>query len=135
MEQMDQGYVYTNENCIGCNRCISACSCIGANISKITDGKNRIEVDATKCIACGACIHVCEHNARDYMDDTEVFFEDLKRGEAISILLAPSFNLNYPDEYAEILGILHTLGLKQILDVSLGADIIKRLLGLLYTLR
>lgn len=23
--------VYTNENCVGCNKCISACSCIGAN--------------------------------------------------------------------------------------------------------
>ena len=75
--------VYTNDNCVGCNKCIRACSAMGANISTEPDenGNSRIEVDGSKCIACGACFDVCEHAAREYYDDTERFFEDLKKGE------------------------------------------------------
>lgn len=116
--------VLTNENCIGCNKCIGACSCEGANVA-VTDpnGRNRIEVDGTRCIACGACFDVCEHHAREFRDDTEKFFEDLKRGEKISILLAPAFQANYPAEYEQTLGILKELGVGHILSVSFGADI------------
>ena len=71
--------VKTNENCIGCNKCIKACSCIGANIAAEEEGRNIIQVDPKKCIACGACIDACEHGAREYVDDVDVFFEDLRR--------------------------------------------------------
>lgn len=37
--------VFTNEKCIGCNKCIHVCSCMGANIFVVQNGKNRIEVD------------------------------------------------------------------------------------------
>ena len=70
--------VFTNDNCIGCNKCISVCSCMGACVSHVVDGTNRIDVDSDKCIACGACFDVCEHHAREFADDTERFFEDLK---------------------------------------------------------
>ena len=70
--------VKTNEKCIGCNRCIRACSCTGANIAVERDRVNVIEVDPKKCIACGACLHACEHDAREYVDDVEQFFADLK---------------------------------------------------------
>ena len=36
------GYVYTNENCIGCNRCISVCPILTANQAVVVDGKSRI---------------------------------------------------------------------------------------------
>ena len=120
---MNNSLVYTNENCIGCNKCISACSCVGANISVVKDGNTRVEVDGEKCIACGACFDVCEHHARQFMDDTERFFEDLKRGEKISILLAPAFKANYPKEYETVLGGLKAMGVNRILSVSFGADI------------
>lgn len=29
---MSEGLVYTNANCVGCNKCINACSCMGAYI-------------------------------------------------------------------------------------------------------
>ncbi len=115
--------VFTNENCIGCNKCISACSCNGANVATCKDGNNKIEVDPNKCIACGACFDVCEHNAREYNDDTERFFADLKRGEKISILLAPAFMANYPREYSQILGGLKMCGVNRIISISFGADI------------
>ena len=115
--------VFTNDNCIGCNKCISVCSCIGACVSHVVDGKNRIDVDGDKCIACGACFDVCEHDAREYNDDTERFFEDLKRGEPISLLIAPAFKANYPKEYESVLGGLKQMGVRHLISVSFGADI------------
>lgn len=115
--------VFTNENCVGCNKCISACSCLGANLQVEEDGKSRIEVDGDRCIACGACFDVCKHNAREFNDDTERFFEDLARGEHISILVAPAFKANYPDEYERVLGGLKKAGVNRIISISFGADI------------
>lgn len=122
---MKKGLVYTNSNCIGCNKCIRACSCIGACVSTRPDenGISRIEVDGSLCVACGACFDVCEHEARAFRDDTDKFFEDLAKGEKISILIAPSFLANYPDRYPEILGGLKTLGVNRMISVSFGADI------------
>ncbi len=117
------GLVKTNENCIGCNRCIRACSCTGANIAVEKERGNIIEVNPDKCIACGACIDACEHNAREYVDDVERFFEDLKRGANISVLIAPAFLANYPGEYEKYLGMLKKLGVNRFISVSFGADI------------
>ena len=40
--KMNEGLIYTNDNCIGCNHCISGCPVLGANIS-VTEGEtNRI---------------------------------------------------------------------------------------------
>ena len=88
--------VRTNDNCIGCNRCIRACSSMGANVAVERGRGNIIDVDPVKCIACGACLDVCEHHAREYVDDVDKFFEDLKRGEKISVLIAPAFLATIP---------------------------------------
>ena len=84
---------------------------------------NVIDVDPDKCIACGACLDVCEHNAREYVDDTDDFFNDLGKGERISVLIAPAFLANYPREYERILGMLKKLGVNRFISVSFGADI------------
>ncbi len=118
-----EGLVFTNEKCIGCNKCISVCSCLGANISKQEDSVSKIMVDGTKCVACGACFDVCKHHARAYKDDTERFFEDLGKGERISILIAPALRANYPKEYETILGALKQNGVNRMINVSFGADI------------
>ena len=125
MKSITNGLVYTNDKCIGCNKCIRACSCIGACVSTEPDekGNSRIMVDGNRCVSCGACFDVCEHNARDFRDDTERFFEDLKNGEKISLLVAPAFPANYPDSYAKIFGSLKNLGVNRIISVSFGADI------------
>lgn len=116
--------IYTNDYCQGCNRCISACPVLIANWS-VEDGKGsqRIEVHGENCIQCGACLHSCEHNAREYHDDTERFFNDLRNGERISALIAPSFQANYPDVYGIVLGGLKHFGVRRLINVSFGADI------------
>ena len=120
-----ESLVFTNNNCVGCNKCIKVCSAMGACISSQPDetGASRIEVDPNKCIACGACFEACEHGAREYNDDTERFFADLAKGEKISVLIAPAFLANYPREYESVLGGLRKCGANRFISVSFGADI------------
>ncbi len=120
-----KGLVFTNDNCVGCNKCIATCSCIGACVSTEADesGNSRIVVDPERCIACGACFDACEHKAREFADDTKAFFDDLSKGENISILIAPAFRANYPEEYGTVLGVLKSLGVKRMINVAFGADI------------
>ena len=89
--QKEDSLVFTNDNCVGCNKCISVCPVLTANHAVIENGENRIVVDGKQCVACGACFDACAHEARSFNDDTERFFEDLKKGEKISLLLAPAF--------------------------------------------
>lgn len=124
MSKLSNGLVYTNDKCVACNKCISVCPVPGANHAIIdTNGNASIEVNGDACIACGACFDACKHGARSYNDDTERFFEDLKKGTRISLLIAPAFMANYPDEYEKYLGILKEAGANRIISVSFGADI------------
>lgn len=120
---MSSNLIYTNEKCVGCNRCISVCPVITANVSTIRDGAQRIEVNPAQCVGCGSCFDACEHNARSYNDDTERFFADLRKGQKISLLIAPAFLANYPSEYGKILGGLKQLGANRFINVAAGADI------------
>lgn len=123
MARLNKGLIYTNDNCIGCNRCISGCPVMGANISSAREGKNYIMVDGSKCIHCGHCISMCKHQAREYIDDTDLFFKELRSGERISLAVAPSFYMNFKDQAKGILGYLKSLGVEHIYNVSFGADI------------
>lgn len=112
--------IYTNDSCTGCNKCVRECPVLTANVATET---GKVSVDSDKCIACGSCFDACPHNARDYYDDTERFFADLARGEDISVIVAPAFLANYPEEYTRVLGYLKAKGVKHICSVSFGADI------------
>jgi len=96
---------------------------MGANIAVERDRGNIIDVDPDRCIACGACLDACEHGAREYVDDVERFFEDLKKGVKISVLIAPAFLANYPNEYEKYLGMLKKAGVNRFISISFGADI------------
>lgn len=111
--------IFTNSNCIGCNKCIRSCPVAPANIA----GDGRIDVDANMCILCGACFDNCKHNARDYEDDTQAFIRDLSNGKKYSVIVAPAFIANYPKEYKKIYGYLKSIGVQHIYPVSFGADI------------
>jgi len=86
------------------------------------DDMTKIEVDGEKCIVCGACLPACHHGSRDYTDDTERFFADLKSGVPISLMTAPSMKTNF-DDWGRMLTWLRKMGVKHVYDVSLGADI------------
>ena len=111
--------IYTNDDCIGCNKCIRTCPSLLANVAQ----GNRIDVNEDACIMCGSCMDHCDHGARDYTDDTERFLAALKEGKKISLIVAPAFAINYPKEYEHIYGYLKKLGVAHIYSVSFGADI------------
>lgn len=124
-QKLNSGVIFTNSKCIGCNKCISGCIAIGANVvvkNKKTD-KYAVKVDPEKCVLCGHCVEECVHGARTYRDDTDAFFADLKRGENISILVAPSLLTNYEKQYNNILGYLKHMGVRHIFNSGFGADI------------
>ncbi|MDR2888737.1 MAG: diguanylate cyclase, partial [Lachnospiraceae bacterium] len=74
--RLNEGLIYTNDRCIGCNRCLSACPVIGANQAQLLEGKNRIYVDGERCIQCGQCLVTCRREAREYREGNENFFAD-----------------------------------------------------------
>lgn len=120
---MKKGLIFTNDNCISCNKCVRVCTSPGASYVQTDESSTVVHINEDRCISCGACFTLCEHNARGYHDDTKEFFEDLNRGESITLLLAPSFKASYPKEYGTILGGLKKLGIKRIISVAFGADI------------
>ncbi len=111
--------VFTNEKCVGCNKCIRSCPALTANMAN----EGRIEVDESKCIQCGACFDHCHHGARDFEDDTQQFLADLQNGKKLSVIVAPAFIANYPKVYKKVYGYLKSLGVAHIYSVSFGADI------------
>jgi len=112
-----------HEICTGCNRCVRGCPIETANITYLDEEDNiKVKVDYTQCVACGLCIYTCHHNARYYVDDTERFFSDLASGVPISLIAAPSIQINIP-EYKRLFSYLKKNGVEKIYDVSLGADI------------
>lgn len=123
MLRYNTGLIFTNDKCIGCNRCILECHSNGASICILKDGISKVFVDSRKCSHCGKCISVCTHNAREYLDDTELFFASLASGEKISLLLDPSIYVIYPNEVSKIIGYLKSLGVECVYDVSFGAEI------------
>ncbi|MCL1885032.1 MAG: ATP-binding protein [Defluviitaleaceae bacterium] len=112
------------QNCIDCNKCIHECPIVTSNVS-ITDSDGNIKmcVDEKECILCGTCLDTCIHNARKYKDDLNEFLQDLEQGIELSILIAPAFYLNYPDEYKKVIGYLKSLGVKNFYSLNFGAEI------------
>ena len=123
MPDIKRGLIFTNDRCVGCHRCIADCPIPGANVSVLRNGMRRIEVDGDKCIHCGHCLSSCRHNAREYMDDTDSFFDHLTAGDKISVIVSPSFYVHCPSQASHILGFLRSLGVGKIYDASFGADI------------
>ena len=123
MSKYNNGIIFTNENCMSCNKCVAICSILGANVFSCKNGASHIEVDSEKCNHCGKCIQACSHNARDYKDDISEFMKALKEGEQISVILPPSFYILYPNEYNKILAYLKSIGVNNVYDGSIGGSI------------
>lgn len=118
-----KGLIYTNDNCIGCNKCVKGCPVLGANIAHTDELGSHIYVDGDKCVHCGKCMRNCEHDAREFTDDFEKVLDAIAQGETIDLLIAPSFFLHYKNLAHEYTGILRSLGFDHLYDVTAGANL------------
>jgi iron only hydrogenase large subunit-like protein/ABC-type transporter Mla subunit MlaD len=107
------------EKCINCYACITACP---AKYCMDGSGK-KLLINKDMCIGCGNCILACGHGARKIIDDTERFFEDLKKNVKMVAVVAPAVASVFPGKYLNLNGYLKSLGVKELFDVSLGAEL------------
>jgi iron only hydrogenase large subunit-like protein len=75
------------------------------------------------CIGCGECIDACTHGARLGIDDFDVFMEDLSKGLNIVAIVAPSIVASFEGKYREMNGLLKSIGVQAVFDVSFGAEL------------
>ena len=74
-------------------------------------------------VSVGACVKDCSHGARTYEDDTAGFWNDVKGGKQVVLLVAPSIKVAFDGCWRNVLEFLRSNGVKDIYDVSFGADI------------
>ena len=119
---MDFKKIFTNENCVGCHLCIKNCICNEANSAEKEGDTFIVNVDEDKCILCGECVRNCMYGSRDYNDDTDAFFNDLRAGKEIPVIAAPALRSNFTD-WPQLISYLKSLGVQTVFDASFGADI------------
>lgn len=124
MENLIEVIGIKEENCTNCHQCIAVCP-----VKICSDGSGEVvKFNNNLCIGCGRCIEACikshggivEKSARFAIDDVPQFRADLTRKEIVA-LIAPSAqgNFNLP----KLISALKHLGVSQVYDVSLGAEI------------
>ena len=92
--------LFDANKCVSCNSCIRACPTPEANKAVQTeDGRTVYNIDPDKCIRCGACVKDCSHGARTYEDDTAGFWNDVKGGKQVVLLVAPSITVAFDGCY------------------------------------
>lgn len=116
--------LFDENKCVSCNSCIRVCPAPEANRAVTTpDGRLIYSIDHDRCIHCGACVKECNHGARTFEDDTEQFWKDVKSGQNVVLLVAPSIKVGFDGCWRNVLEYLKKSGVKEIYDVSFGADI------------
>lgn len=107
------------DKCVNCHRCIAVCP------SKLCNNGagSYVEINHELCIGCGACIAACDHDARYGLDDTEEFFNLLKKGADVLAIVAPAAAANFKGKDLELNGWLKSIGVKAVFDVSFGAEL------------
>ena len=123
MRRYNKGTIFTNNNCIACNKCIAECNIFGTNIPVNNNGKTQIVINSSKCVDCGLCLRSCPHDAREFKDDTDAFFDALSQGEKITVILSPTFETFYTEQFPTLLAYLHSLGVNAIYNSSVGETI------------
>lgn len=124
MEDFVQVIGINEENCTNCHQCIVVCP-----VKICSDGSGDvIKFFNNRCIACGRCIEACvkshggivEKSARFMMDDAARLEAALGKREVVA-LVAPSAASNF--DLPKLITALKALGISQVYDVSLGAEI------------
>jgi signal transduction histidine kinase/iron only hydrogenase large subunit-like protein len=108
------------ERCRVCYACVRECP---AKAIRIEQGQ--AEVIADRCIGCGNCFSVCNRNAKEVLDTTDVVESLLGAENPVAALLAPSFPVEFIDmSPGELVRRVRMLGFKYVNEVAFGADLV-----------
>jgi ferredoxin len=105
--------------------CVNCHACIAACPVKLCNvaQPTHVDVNANACIGCGQCLTACTHKARRVVDDTQAFLAALARREKMVAVVAPAVASNFPDRYFQLNGWLKSQGVDACFDVSFGAEL------------
>lgn len=107
------------DNCVNCHKCIVVCP-----VKDCNDGSgDYVNIDDNLCIGCGNCVRHCRHEARVIVDDFSRLMADLEAGQPVVAIVAPSVAASFPGEYLRLNTWLKSLGIDEVFDVSLGAEL------------
>ncbi|MGN0665447.1 MAG: [Fe-Fe] hydrogenase large subunit C-terminal domain-containing protein [Huintestinicola sp.] len=111
------------DRCIGCGACVRACPSPEASVMKIGEnGRLVSEINQDKCIACGQCITACTQRARDYNDDIDKFFKEIK-DKKIIVVAHPAIKTAFPGTWQAVLKWFKQNGAVGVYDGAHGGDI------------
>lgn len=105
--------------CTNCYRCVAVCPVKLCNDCS----KDYVSFNNELCIGCGACIRACKYGARQGIDDSASFFNDLRNGDKIVAIVAPAVIVSFRGRDLEFNTYLKSIGVKAVFDVSFGAEL------------
>lgn len=110
---------------VDASKCQNCHACISVCPSKFcNDGSgDHVSINPDLCIGCGQCLKACTWGARTIIDDTEAFFRDLKNGTPMVAVVAPAIAASLPNSYLNLNGWLKSIGVSANFDVSFGAEL------------
>lgn len=110
---------------VDATKCQNCHACISVCPSKFcNDGSgDHVTINPDLCIGCGQCIHACTWGARTIVDDTERFFSDLRSGVPTVTVVAPAIAASFPTTYLNLNGWFKKQGVSANFDVSFGAEL------------
>ncbi|MCC8042238.1 MAG: 4Fe-4S dicluster domain-containing protein [Oscillospiraceae bacterium] len=112
-----------NDRCVNCGACLRVCPSPEANIRKtLDDGRIVMSIDDDKCLACGKCIKACGSGARNFDDDTDRFFNDLKERKIV-LVVHPAMKSAFKGNWQAVLKWFKQNGVAGVYDGANGADI------------
>ncbi|MDD3049681.1 MAG: [Fe-Fe] hydrogenase large subunit C-terminal domain-containing protein [Candidatus Cloacimonetes bacterium] len=119
MQRLSKVVTVDAEKCVNCHACILACPVKFCNDAS----GDHVSINENLCIGCGSCIDACKHDARQIVDDFNLFKGALKKGEKILAIVAPAIAANFPGRFLNFNGWLKSIGVNGIFDVSFGAEL------------
>ncbi len=106
------------QKCTGCTTCIHRCP---TEAIRVWD-KHAV-INSTRCIDCGECIRVCQHNAKKAVLDS---LDEIKKFKWKIALPAPSLYAQFDnlDDVDFVLQGLLDIGFDQVFEVSRAAELV-----------
>ncbi len=121
LQQKNQ-FIYTvKDRCKVCYTCVRECP---AKAIRIVNGQ--AEIIATRCIACGNCVKVCNRDAKMFSFAIDRVNKLIKSEDKVAAIIAPSVAGEFIDisDYQTLVGMIRMLGFDHVNEVAFGAELV-----------